>query len=54
MKYLIIGASSGLGREVAYSFAKNNHDLILVARDDRDLSPIKSDLENKKDHWLVP
>ena len=47
MKYLIIGASSGLGREVAYSFAKNNHDLILVARDDRDLSPIKSDLENK-------
>ena len=47
MKYLIIGASSGLGREVAYSFAKNNHDLILVARDDRDLLPIKSDLENK-------
>ena len=47
MKYLIIGASSGLGREIAYSFAKRGHDLILVARDERDLSSVKSDLKLK-------
>ena len=47
MKYLIIGASSGLGREIAYTFAKRQHDLILVARDERDLLPIKSDIEIK-------
>ena len=47
MKYLIIGASSGLGRELAYEYAKNKHDLILVSRDLRDLSATKSDLERK-------
>ena len=47
MKYLIIGASSGLGRELAYEYAKNKHDLILVSRDLRDLSAIKSDIEKK-------
>jgi|TARA_B100000929_G_C15493065_1_gene415117 hypothetical protein len=47
MKYLIIGASSGLGRELAYEYAKNKHDLVLVSRDIRDLAAIKSDLEKK-------
>ena len=47
MKYLIVGASSGLGKELAYSFAERNHDLILVSRDIRDLSALKSDIENK-------
>ena len=47
MKYLIVGASSGLGKELAYSFAKHNHDIVLVSRDIRDLSPLKSDIENK-------
>ena len=47
MKYLIIGASSGLGRELAYEYAKNKHDLVLVSRDLRDLSAIKSDIEKK-------
>ena len=45
MSYLIIGASSGLGRELAYSFAKKGHNLTLVSRDKRDLVSIKSDLE---------
>tara|TARA_B110000211_G_C14000981_1_gene518482 strand:+ start:517 stop:1260 length:744 start_codon:yes stop_codon:yes gene_type:complete len=47
MSYLILGASSGLGRDLAYTFAKNLHNLTLISRDDRDLAPIKSDLENK-------
>ena len=47
MNYLIVGASSGLGREIAYTFAKNGMDLILVSRDERDLLAIKSDIELK-------
>tara|TARA_E500000178_G_scaffold113451_1_gene113378 strand:- start:1817 stop:2554 length:738 start_codon:yes stop_codon:yes gene_type:complete len=47
MKYLIIGASSGLGRELAYTFAREKHNLVLAARDDRDLQAIKSDLNLK-------
>ena len=49
MSYLIIGSSSGLGRELAYTFAKNHNNLILVSRDERDLAPIKSDIEQKFD-----
>ena len=47
MNYLIVGASSGLGRDIAYTFAKNLHNLTLLSRDSRDLAPLKSDLENK-------
>jgi len=47
MKYLIIGASSGLGKELAIKFAKENNDLVIVSRDERDLNAIKSDLETK-------
>ena len=47
MSYLIIGASSGLGRDLSYSFAEKKNDLILVARDKKDLEAIKSDIEIK-------
>ena len=47
MTYLIIGASSGLGRALADKFAKEKKNLIIVSRDDRDLIAIKSDLEIK-------
>ena len=47
MSYLILGASSGLGRELAYILAKNSNDLIIISRDERDLKAIKSDLEIK-------
>ena len=47
MKYLIVGATSGLGRELAYTFAEKKHNLVLAARDDRDLQAIKSDLSLK-------
>ena len=47
MKYLIIGASSGLGRELANKFAEKKKNLILVSRDERDLKALKTDLELK-------
>ena len=47
MIYLIIGASSGLGRALADKFAKEKKNLIIVSRDDRDLTAMKSDLEIK-------
>ena len=46
MKYLIIGASSGLGRELANKFAEKKN-LVLVSRDERDLKALKTDLELK-------
>ena len=47
MKYLIVGASSGLGKELAIKFARENNDLVIVSREERDLNAIKSDLETK-------
>jgi len=47
MSYLILGASSGLGKELAYVLAKNLNNLIIISRDEKDLSAIKSDLQIK-------
>ena len=47
MSYLILGASSGLGKELAYVLGKNSNDLIIISRDEKDLSAIKSDLQTK-------
>ena len=47
MSYLILGASSGLGRELANILAENKNDLILISRDERDLKTIKTDLETR-------
>ena len=47
MSYIIIGASSGLGRELAYKFGENKNNLFLASRDKRDLTPIKNDLQEK-------
>ena len=47
MNYLIIGASSGLGRDLAYKFSQNSHNIILVSRDERDLKALQSDIESK-------
>ena len=47
MRYLILGASSGLGRELAYLLAKKNNNLVIISRDERDLKAIKQDLEIK-------
>lgn len=46
MKYtLITGASSGIGYELASVFAKNNHNLILVARTTSKLESLKTEIE---------
>ena len=47
MNYLIVGASSGLGRELCYTFAQNKNNLVICARDIRDLNALKSDIEKK-------
>ena len=47
MSNLIIGASSGLGREIANEFARNSKNLILISRSQKDLEILKKDLEIK-------
>lgn len=42
---LITGASSGIGFELAHVFAKNNHNLVLVARSEEKLKVLKSEIE---------
>ncbi len=42
---LITGASSGIGLELASVFARNKHDVILVARSTDKLNALKKDLE---------
>ncbi len=47
LKYtLITGASSGIGLNLAHIFAKNNHNLILVARNKNTLALLKKKLES--------
>jgi len=45
---LITGASSGIGKELAYVYAENNYNLILVARRKEQLAAIKKDIEAKQ------
>ncbi|MBO5095729.1 MAG: SDR family NAD(P)-dependent oxidoreductase, partial [Bacilli bacterium] len=45
MKVLITGASSGIGRDMAYYFAKLNFDLILVARRKEKMQEIKKNVD---------
>lgn len=47
MKVLITGASSGIGRDLAREFAKNNCDLVLVARNVEKLEELKKELIDK-------
>lgn len=42
---LITGASSGIGHELALIFAKNKHNLVLVARDESKLTKIAENLK---------
>lgn len=44
---LITGASSGIGKELTYRFATDQHPLVLVARSERKLNELKKDLEAK-------
>jgi len=42
--WVIVGASAGLGRALAEHMARDGRSLMLVARDERDLSSLASDL----------
>ena len=46
MRVLITGASSGIGKSMAYSFAKRGYDLVLVARDKEKLELVKDEIKN--------
>jgi short-subunit dehydrogenase len=46
---LITGASSGIGLELARQFAKHGHDLVLVARVQRELDDIAAELSRTHD-----
>lgn len=43
---IITGASSGIGKALAFEFAKNNFNLLLTARDEAALQKIAADCEN--------
>lgn len=44
---LITGASGGIGKELAKLFAKDGHDLVLVARNEKTLNDVSNELSNK-------
>lgn len=44
---LITGASSGIGMELAYVHAQHGDNLVLIARNNRKLQEIKSEIESK-------
>lgn len=53
---LVTGASSGIGRDLAGLFARDGHDLVLVARDSRRLAELADELQKLHDvraHVLV-
>ena len=45
MSNLIVGGSSGLGKELAYEFAKKSKDIVLISRNLKDLDIIKYDIQ---------
>jgi short-subunit dehydrogenase len=44
LSYLIVGASTGLGRALAEEYAGAGFDLVLVSRDQRDVEPLAAHL----------
>jgi short-subunit dehydrogenase len=44
VRYVIVGASAGLGRALAERLAVDSHHLVLIGRDQRDLDAIADDL----------
>jgi short-subunit dehydrogenase len=44
VSYVIVGASTGLGRALAEEYAAGGNDLVLIARDPRDIAPLAAHL----------
>lgn len=44
---LITGASSGIGKDIANEIAQKGYDLIIVARNEKELNIVKEELEKK-------
>jgi len=44
---VIVGASSGVGRSLAQELARQGYDLVLAARDDRDLQAVAGDVRER-------
>ncbi|MBP2643745.1 MAG: oxidoreductase, family [Firmicutes bacterium] len=44
---LITGVTSGIGRQLTYLFAKDDYDLILVARNEEKLDVLKKEIQQK-------
>ncbi len=53
MYALITGASSGIGKAIAYELASRKYDLILVARRESELKQIKTEIENTYKNKVV-
>lgn len=47
MTVLITGASKGIGKDLAWEFARNGHDLVLTARSKDLLENLKEEIEDK-------
>lgn len=47
MTYVVVGASTGLGRAISEKFASENNDLIIISSDIEDLDALKNDLQNR-------
>lgn len=47
MTWIVIGASSGVGRALAEAIAARKEDLVVVARDERDLDALARDLHTR-------
>lgn len=56
MYALITGASGGIGKELAKVYAHKKYDLILVARNEKALDSVKSEIEKKyhRDVIVIP
>jgi NADPH:quinone reductase-like Zn-dependent oxidoreductase len=48
-RVLITGGSSGIGAELAYIFVSKGHEVILVGRNEEQLSAVKQNIESKYD-----